>query len=300
MKKCNRIPVENIFPCFTYAANRKCSVNWNFRGPAIYDRHNLIFIYHGEAELTCNDRTFHVKPGHLVYFRPGDYRKGHTFSDNLMECYTVDFLYTVPVLIHDDWEFTHMALPFETVEFIDDSFLYSRLLELFSRFTRTFLTRSDFKIIRGRAIFMEILSLLIRWKSGSFNYGNIRKIEQLIGYMVENYNRPLTLEELSIRAGISPSYFGNLFKSITGKPPISYLIDIRLHKAKEMLSDGHTVSEAAERAGFKDLFYFSTCFKRKEGMTPSQYKHIASNRSDTFEGSGANELKAAQDFPLQK
>jgi AraC-like DNA-binding protein len=276
--------IDNIFPDFTYVANRKCSVNWHLKGPSIYDRHNLILVYHGEAELICNDKSFHVKPGHLVYFKPGDYRKGHTFPDNLMECYTVNFLYTIPVMQDNQWKLIPLDLPFETVEYIHDSFLYSRLLELFSKFTKTFLSQSDHRIIRGRAIFTEILSLMIQWKSGNFIYDNTRRIEQVINYMIENYTEPLNLADLSNNFKISPSYLSSLFKSVTGKSPISYLINIRLHKAKELLIDGHTVSETAQKVGFNDLFYFSRCFKKNEGLTPSQYKQIANNNDTAIYG----------------
>ncbi|PKM52666.1 MAG: AraC family transcriptional regulator [Firmicutes bacterium HGW-Firmicutes-7] len=275
-------PYDNIYPNFTYVANRKCSINWALKGPAIYDKHNLFLVYQGEAQLTCNDKTFHVKPGDLVYYKPGDYRKGYTFPDNLMECYTVDFLYTFPVFSQNQWKLNDLDLPFQTVEHIDDAYLYSRLLELFSKFTRTFITQSNSKTIRGRAIFMEILSLLTQWKSGDFVYDNVRKVEQVINYMTKNFTELLTLEELSNYAKISPSYLGSLFKSVTGKSPISYLIDIRLHKAKELLLDGHIVSDVADAVGFNDLYYFSKCFKKNEGISPSQYKRIANNDNDTF------------------
>lgn len=275
-------PYENIYANFTYVANRKCSINWMLKGPEIYDKHNLILVYRGEAELTCNNETFLVKPGDLVYYKPGDYRKGHTFPDNLMECYTVDFLYTLPVFTQNQWKLNSLDLPFQTIERINDAYLYSRLLELFSKFTRTFITQSNSKTIRGRAIFMEILSLLTQWKSGDFIYDNVRKVEQVINYMSENFSQSITLEELSEHIKISPSYLGTLFKSVTGKSPINYLIDIRLHKAKELLLDGHIVSHVAEEVGFNDLFYFSKCFKKNEGISPSQYKQIANNDNDTF------------------
>jgi len=274
--------LENVFTKFTYVANRKCSINWTLKGPSIYDRHNLILVYKGEAELTCNDNTFRVKPGDLIYFRPGDFRNGHTLASNLMECYTVDFLYTVPIFVQNQWSLSSLDLPFQFLEHINDSFLYSRLLELFSKFTRTFITQSNNKTTRGRAIFIEILSLLTQWKSGDFVYDNVRKVDQIINYMTENYTQPLTLEDLSNHCKISPSYLGSIFKSVTGKSPINYLIDIRLNNSKELLLDGHTVSQVALAVGFNDLFYFSKCFKKYEGMSPSQYTQISNNKNESF------------------
>ena len=67
---------ENIFTQITYVANRECTPNWQFKGSPIYDKHNIIFVYDGEAVLTCNNNEFKVTKGSLVYYRPGDSRKG--------------------------------------------------------------------------------------------------------------------------------------------------------------------------------------------------------------------------------
>ncbi|HBM81303.1 MAG TPA: AraC family transcriptional regulator, partial [Clostridiaceae bacterium] len=70
---------------------------------------------------------------------------------------------------------------------------------------------------------------------------------------------------------ISPSYLGSMFKNITGKSVISYLIDIRINKSKQFLRDGLSVSEASQKVGFHDIFYFSRIFKKRQGITPSEF-----------------------------
>lgn len=277
MQNSTNNPYGNIFPHFTYVANRKCSSNWAFKGEPKHNRHNLILVYDGEAVLTCNNKSYKVKTGDLVYFKPGDYRVGHTFPDNPMKCYTVDFLYVIPELIEDEWRLTSLNLPFQEVESIKDTFLFHRLLELFSKFTKTYLGENKNQVIRGRSIFMEILNLLTQWKSGDFVYDNVRKVDQVISYMTDHSSEPLTLAELADSIKISPSYLGSIFKSVTGKSPITYLLEIRIHKAKELLKDGHPVSYVSEKVGFNDLFYFSKCFKKYEGIAPSHYKQISSS-----------------------
>lgn len=264
--------LENMFPQFTYVADRKCSANWKFQGNTIYDKHNLILVYDGEAELTCNDQVYRVSKGDLVYYKPLDFRIGRTFPDRLMNCFTVDFLYTCPILNNNEWEFLDVSLPFSPVEKINDDFLFSRLIDLFSNFTRTWLSGNHNKAPRGRAIFMEMLTLLLQWKCGTnFNYDKVRKIEKSINYMTESFHSQVTLQNIADHIGISPSYLGGIFKEVTGTSPINYLLGIRIRKAKDLLRDGYSVTEAAEKVGFNDIFYFSKCFKKHEGITPSQY-----------------------------
>lgn len=266
---------ENILAHFTYVANRQCTPNWSLKGPSVYDKHNIILVYDGEALLTCNDNKYKVGKGNIIYYKPGDYRQGHTFPNSLMKCFTIDFLYTIPILNDTTWELRNINLPFPTIDKIQDSFLFSHLLDLFSKFTKTWLLEKHNRLIQGRAIFGEILSLLLRRKfEDDFNYDNIRKIEKVISYMTDHFTNQLTLQDLSNKADISPSYFESIFKSVTGKSPIGYLNDMRISKSKDLLNDGHTISDVASLVGYNDIFYFSRCFKKHVGISPSQYKSI--------------------------
>lgn len=267
--------LENIFLEITYAAERQCTADWELKGKNIYDRHNLIFVYDGQAELRCNEKTYLAKRGDLVYYHPGDYRIGKTFEANLMKCFTVDFFYTHPIYQEDKWSLTQVPLPFDSIENIEDSFLYTRLYNLFSQFTKTYFLNDYNRVIRAKSIFMEILSLLISWKCNpDFNYDHVRKVEKLIDFMSKHYFEKITLQSLAELSEISPTYLENIFKKITGKTPITYLIELRLQEAKNFMQDGHAVSAAAAKVGFNDVFYFSKCFKKYEGIAPVHFlKH---------------------------
>ena len=273
MTNCSREALlENMFLQITYAADRQCTIDWKLKGKNIYDRHNLIFIYDGQAELFCNEKQYIVRKGDLVYYRPGDYRLGHTIPGQLMKCFTVDFFYTNPVCQDGCWELTDQILPFKHVEQIEDSFLYTRLYALFSQFIRNCFFNDHNRMLRAKAIFMEILSLLISWKSNpAFNYDHLRKVEKLIRFMSEHYDEKITLCNLAELSGISPTYLENIFRKITGKSPITYLIQLRLQKAKNFMQDGHSVTDTATKVGFNDVFYFSKCFKKYEGESPVHF-----------------------------
>ena len=264
--------LENMFLQITYASERKCTPDWQFKGKSLYDRHNLILVYDGKAELICNKQKYHVKKGDLIYYRPGDYRYGTTPANNLMKCYTVDFFYTHPLLNNAIWSLQDITLPFSTFETITDHFFYSRIIYLFAEFLKIRSGSDYHRIIRAKALFLEILSLLIHWKqSTSFNFHHIRKIEILIKFMSIHYNEKLTLDELADKIHMSPTYMESTFKKITGKAPIQYLLNMRINKAKEFLLDGHSVSDTAQKVGFNDVFYFSKCFKKHEGIAPSKF-----------------------------
>lgn len=265
--------INKIFPEILYVIDRNANMSWKLNDTLNF--YNLMLIYDGKAEFTCNDKIFNASKGDLVFYKPGDLRKGRTFSDNLVKCFAVDFLYTCPILINTKWSFMHHELPFNNTQKINDEYLFSRLVDLFTLLTRSALSNKIKNEIKERSIFCDILSLLFQYKEGNhYSYSNIRKVDKIINYMAANYSQNITLKKLSDYAQISPSYLGSIFKKVTGKSVIDYLIEIRINKAKSLLKDGFTVTETSTLVGFNDIFYFSKAFKKHEGISPSQYINI--------------------------
>ena len=63
-----------------------------------------------------------------------------------------------------------------------------------------------------------------------------------------------------------------LFKKYYGQTPRQYLIDKRIHKSKEHLINGMTVTETCFAVGFESLGSFSTLFKTKTGKSPTEFR----------------------------
>lgn len=268
--------IYRIYPEILYIVDRNANMSWKLNDRMSF--YNIMLIYEGKAEFTCNNSKFLASRGDLIFYKPGDIRKAHTFADNLVKCFAVDFLYTCPIYKNGQWKFENSDLPFSFSQTIDDKYLFSRLLDLFSRLNHSALSTKSRSKVNERLIFSEILTLLFQYKEGNqYNYSNMRKVDKIINYMTENYWKNITLKELAEYSQISPSYLGNIFKKVTGKSTIDYLIDIRINKAKSLLKDGFSVSETSKLVGFNDIFYFSKAFKKHEGISPSQYINLQNN-----------------------
>ncbi|MDR1155921.1 MAG: response regulator [Bacteroidales bacterium] len=80
-----------------------------------------------------------------------------------------------------------------------------------------------------------------------------------------------SINEFCLTLGMSRSSFYNKIKTLTGRAPNDFIRLIRLNKARELLkSQRYSVSEVADMVGFSDAKYFSTCFKKQFGVSPSK------------------------------
>ena len=100
------------------------------------------------------------------------------------------------------------------------------------------------------------------------------QISRLLGYLEQHYAKPLSVEDLSKIARMSPSGLFRLFRHHVGRSPVDYLIRLRIGRAAEMLRrETARISEVSEAAGFADSNYFSRQFHRVMGMSPRTYRH---------------------------
>jgi len=102
---------------------------------------------------------------------------------------------------------------------------------------------------------------------------SVSLINQAKIYMEQNFEKDISLDEVSRTINISPYYFSKLFKEETGENFIDYLTEIRILKAKELLKDqSYSIKEVCAKSGYSDPNYFSRIFKKKENLTPSEYR----------------------------
>jgi len=98
-------------------------------------------------------------------------------------------------------------------------------------------------------------------------------IENALAYIGNNYNKDISLVDVSREVNISPYYFSKVFKDETGWNFIEYLTNLRIEKAKELLSSTEcSMKEICVMVGYSEPNYFSRTFKKNVGVTPTEYK----------------------------
>jgi AraC-like DNA-binding protein len=103
-------------------------------------------------------------------------------------------------------------------------------------------------------------------------------IRQIKHYIDTHLHETISLDTLSEMAGLSTPYLSKQFKDILHVSFIDYLTNARMERARELLHTSDlSVTAISAQVGYSNLQYFSSRFKTKFGVTPSQYRS-ASNR----------------------
>ena len=107
----------------------------------------------------------------------------------------------------------------------------------------------------------------------NFNREDTDRLESIIIYLHENYQRPIQLADIASLMNMSESSVNRFLKKWTGKAFVDNLNDIRIAEAVNRLIDtSDTIAEICYKCGFNNISNFNRIFKRKKGSTPTDYR----------------------------
>lgn len=133
------------------------------------------------------------------------------------------------------------------------------------------------QMVHKYGTFTNMLDNLIHYLSSGNNTSEDSslpntKFLHMMNYINENYTQDISLSQIADEFHMNSSYLSHIFKRETGVTFSKYVVNLRIEKAKKMLSAGNnSIGKTAQEVGFNDYFYFLKTFKRVTGMTPRQY-----------------------------
>ncbi|OCT15482.1 hypothetical protein A8709_15510 [Paenibacillus pectinilyticus] len=135
----------------------------------------------------------------------------------------------------------------------------------------------DTNAFRKTLIELKIL-LSTELQSSKQKEGDQLSTDELIAefqfYLKENYTSEINLEALSKRLNVNPTHLSRLFTKRYGENPSTYVINLRMNKAKYLLTNHPELSVKAigELVGYTDQNYFSHAFKKLTAVSPAYYR----------------------------
>ncbi|MEW5961668.1 MAG: AraC family transcriptional regulator, partial [Chloroflexota bacterium] len=97
-------------------------------------------------------------------------------------------------------------------------------------------------------------------------------------YIETHYADDVSLDRLAGVAYLSPFHLIRVFSHEVGIPPHTYLTQVRVQRAKSLLTQGWPIARVAAETGFVDQSHLSRHFKRNIGVTPGQYRNFCSSQ----------------------
>jgi transcriptional regulator GlxA family with amidase domain len=112
---------------------------------------------------------------------------------------------------------------------------------------------------------------------------NSRRIDSAFEYMNQNFQKNITLTEVSKLVNMTDVSFSRFFKTRTGITFMDSLLELRLGHASRLLIDTtQSVAEVAYNCGFNNISNFNRLFKKKKGCTPKEFRESYSYGSRIF------------------
>lgn len=259
------IPPDTIYPS---TGHPKSYYFYPCKG-RILTEYQILYISKGKGTFTSEStKKTNIMKGQIILLFPGQWHTYCPSNDTGWNEYYIGF--EGPII--DDLVKNEFISPNNQIldvgvneEFVT---LYSKAIQVAKNERKT-----DQQYLAG--IVLHLLGMVISYSQNKTielnNSGEIIERAKII--MNENIHRQINIQEIATNLGTSYSWFRKEFKEYTGFAPAQYFQELKLRKAKELLTETNlSIKEVAYELDFSSYEYFLSFFKKKVGVTPSEYR----------------------------
>jgi AraC-like DNA-binding protein len=248
--------------------------------PHWHDSYLVGVTEQGVQQFNCRRVKHQSTPGKVFLLEPGDIHDGEAPTE---DGFTYRMLYLDP-----QWLQRELSVVFENapdnsqLSFANTLATDPRLAHATSLAFQT-LHHGELKIVRQTALdsLLERLTSHLHWRT---RYGEDPRLplvaQKAREYLHANARFDIGLDQVAAAAGVDRFRLTRAFKAAYGLAPHAYLVQLRLSKARQMLSSGAQTATVAMELGFADQSHLGRWFVRAYGLTPAMYRKRCSNLPD--------------------
>lgn len=219
------------------------------------------------AERFKYRKAIHVAPqGSIVVINPAEM---HTGEAAMQQGWSYRMLYPEIALLQ------RAAEKSPGVPFFPEPVIYDpALARLLSQMHAALATSSS--VLERESLLIWALAHLIRRHAETpplvlTSHAERAHVLTVRAYLEEHATENVSLEHLAALVHLSPFYLLRVFRDTVGLPPHSYLTQIRVARARHLISTSMPLAEVAAAVGFTDQSHLNRHFKALIGVTPGQY-----------------------------
>lgn len=278
----NKNHVDMDFPYNTYP----CSIPLDFEEVPSHwhDEMEIIYVKKGKGLITVDFRQYIVKAPTIVLIIPGQLHSIEQLEDFSMEYENILFHPNMLLPKQNDTSSTDFLLPLlkgtinvPTV-FTPVYPYYQNLAAPIDACDEICKTKPQgYELYIKSQLYQLLYILNNRCRNLSKPIKSKRTLDKtklVLKYIENNYMQHISVADIANIAGFSESHFMRYFKETMGTSFVDYLKDYRLTMAARLLATSESaILDIASEVGFENLSYFNRAFKKRYGMTPSQYRN---------------------------
>ncbi len=270
----NSVGQQRIAPGMSYPPrNHPSRYIFNVESGRVLHEYQLIYITEGRGKFSSEtlgrNRAIPVSSGMMFLLFPGEWHSYHPDPQTGWKEYWIGFNGEFVNNLADN-KFLSKERPFFRVNIRED------IVSLYNEAISVAVTQeSGFQQLLA-GIVARLLSLAFFYDR-NYQYqksDTANKIGQAKVMINESY-QDITPEEIAAKLCLSYSTFRKTFKEYTGFSPARYINEVRMSKAKELLTNTSlSIKEVAYHVGYNNHDYFFTAFRNMTGRTPADYRSM--------------------------
>ncbi len=241
----------------------------------ILDEYQLLYITRGNGTFTSNgSKQITLKEGNMFLLFPGEWHNYKPLKKTGWDEYWIGFKGVNMDKRYEHGFFNKQKPVFNVGMNQDIVHLYKQAITI----ART-----------QRAGFQQMLAGIVNHLLGlaysldkhlSFEELNVtNSINKAKIIILENFHKKISPEEIAQQVNMSYSWFRRIFKEYTGFAPHQYILELKIQKGKELLTNTDlSVKEIAYDVSFDNPDHFCVCFKKNTGMTPGNYRNFTQGK----------------------
>lgn len=273
-----------FIPVIVKSIKRFHDTSWHME-PNIHEFFEMVYVKKGNAVFEISGTSVEIGPNNIIIIKPRQYHKFEVKSQAGCEFIVLNFGFEnkfdnqfAEVSLEDFLNFVNKK---ELGRFI--SLKVSHKNEIINLLNRILKERENPEIGSEFLNYLLVLELFVlisralkmEWENSIKNKSPKLKelIQAAVNYINNNYERDISLTDISKYVFLSTSYFTRAFKEEMGVSPINYLLNVRVERAKELLRETDAkISDIALSVGFSNQQRFNDIFKKYTQKTPLQYR----------------------------
>ena len=228
--------------------------------------YQLICVVEGKLYTEINGKTESHLPGDVIIYYPGEPQIYYSYGKDLVSYYWIHF------------DGKNVEKLFKTLGIRGKRKINAppnkEDIEIIYRMTEEINRNLPGNAVMLEGLFYQLCTDISRRNSEtSKSLDGYSQLASAIKSMEHKPGAQYTIDDYARMCKMSRYHFMHIFKSVTGKSPIQYRNELRITRSATLLvQTDMNIKDISEYNGFEDSLYFSRCFRRYYGVSPSEYR----------------------------